>query len=100
MSCSCEYRILNITYCIHYLFCFPHLGESGQKLGPKSQILVNCAKAAGVNLYTVYAELSDEIHGHSWAGPSLRVVSKSMKEATLRFVICLAQCLDFSIENV
>jgi len=71
-----------------------------QKLGPKSRILWNCATATNATLYEVYGELSDNIHGQPWSGPSLRVASKNMSKVTFELIRSLAKQLHFVIDEV
>jgi len=61
---------------------------------------LNCAASSGIGVYEIYGELSNEIHGAPWAGPSLKILSSKMSEKTLAFIKCLAADMNFDIEEV
>jgi predicted DNA binding CopG/RHH family protein len=72
--------------------------QQGKVLAWRSKCLLDCANTSGIDIYTVYSELSQEIHGTPWSGPSLRVKKEVMHAKTFEFIICLAKQLGFDIE--
>ena len=69
---------------------------------PKTQKLINCHKSldSSQSIYDMYGELSKEIHGKSWSGPSLRVYSGSMDINIFKYIQCLSSYLGFVVEEI
>ena len=51
------------------------------------------------DLYKIYGELSNLIHGAPWSGPSLKIFPKNMTNDALELVRCLANDLDLEISE-
>ena len=62
-------------------------------LQPNSQLLVKCAGSIE-DLYEVYGILCNEIHGHPWSGPSLKI-SSILPPDIINFIKCLSLTLRF-----
>ena len=62
-------------------------------LTPMSKALVKCQGTEDIDLYKIYRELSSEIHGAPWSGPSLRVASKHMSKQAHKVIRCLADAM-------
>ena len=61
-----------------------------------SKALVKC-QSADVNLYKIYGELSIDIHGAPWSGPSLRVASHHMSKQAHNVILCLADAMFINV---
>jgi len=99
----CSSKVLDDFLCNNVSHC-PHLlcsvGTTGNP-GPKSIALVGCMKSANVtDLYEIYGEFSEEIHGASWSGPSILVYRPRMSEVAFNFIKCLAASMSIDCEEI
>ena len=63
-----------------------------------SEALVKC-QGADVDLYKIYGELSSDIHGVLWSGPSLRVASQHISNQVHKVILCLADAMFIDDED-
>ena len=58
-------------------------------------------KSANVtDLYDIYGEFSDDIHGAPWNGPSILVNRTRMSDIAFNFISCLAASVGLECEVV
>lgn len=72
-------------------------GLTGEVVGTKTGTLLKCSSGINNDLYDIFGELSLEIHGAPWSGPSVNVKSTLMSKEGKELIICLAKSLSFGV---